>query len=122
MTSQIAKDTLTLEERTLPPIGKKDKNEFKDIDQLARVLRGGEDITQSSIQRFYPGLVGLAITDIEDELTEPRPNWETKGTQTKRVNDKTTNQLPEIKRNQRHLLHFHHQVQFRRRRKQHQNR
>ena len=25
MTSQIAKDTLTLEERTLPPIGKKDK-------------------------------------------------------------------------------------------------
>ena len=59
------------------------------------MLRGGEDITQSSIQRFYPGLVGLAITDIEDELTESRPKWETKGTQTKRVDGKRTNQLLE---------------------------
>ena len=73
MTSQIAKDTLTLEERTSPPIRKKDMDEFKDIDQLARVLRGGEDITQSSLQRFYPGLVGLAITDIDDEPIEPLP-------------------------------------------------
>ena len=53
-------------------------NEFKDIDQLARVLRGGEDITQSSLQKFYPGLVGLAITDIDDEPIEPTPKWGTK--------------------------------------------
>ena len=40
---------------------------------MARLLRGGEDITQSSIQQFYPGLVGLAIKDIDDEPIELIP-------------------------------------------------
>ena len=77
MTSQIAKDTLTLEERTSPPVRKKDMEGFKDIDQLARVLRGEEDITRTSLQQFYPGLVGRAITDIDDEIIEPILAWET---------------------------------------------
>ena len=82
MTSQIANETLTLEERTLPIDTK--IGPFDDLDQLARVLRQGEDLVQTSIQRFYPGIIGLAVTTDEEEAT-----GEKQGTSTQRNTNQT---------------------------------
>ena len=66
MTPQIANEILTLEERTIPTDPK--AGPFDDVDQLARVLRQGEDVTQTSIQRFYPGIIGLAPSGMDEEV------------------------------------------------------
>ena len=83
MTQQIANETLTLEERSLPSEPKVDH--FDDLDQLARVLRQGEEITQTSIQRFYPGVIGLATSSMEDSEVELKATPITKCTHTTRL-------------------------------------